>query len=748
MPLRGIYKCLVAAVGAAVFLTGALPAPAANVSIGATLGIGGRYRPDTWFPVTVTVSNKGSQVLRGQVEVLAKPLANQNQGRYLPRASALYAVPLTIPADHGAPHTVTVYVRGLDPVRDNLTVQFVDGQERGGGQVFADASVFSSAKTSAISGSQVNGSDLFLVGVTDDPNAYHFLRGSACGLLHTRSGPRTPETFPLQSNGTKRTPGALQVSSPAPGSLPDRPAGYSGVDAVLLRADTSLDQLTEPQTEALKDWVVSGGRLIITHGPADSVLQSSGLKDLLPAGFDGVARTVNMPSAGSITVAGLNPKRTSTVLITVGGVPIAVAGSYGAGRVTMAAVDLTSEPFQSAAQNSQVYLWRTIIGSGIDAPESLLAYTAQYEEGAVATYGGASHLTNAVLRIAAFDTPSTGFVALFLLVYVIVLVPLNYLMLKRMDRKEWAWISIPGLVLLFAGGTYAAGFLTRGSSQFINKVTVLETSAGQHIAGAYDAVGMFSSHHANYDLQISDPNALASIPSQSRYGYYGGSMDEVNTYSAARFLQTGSGTKILDASIDMWAMRTFDSQTVRDLGGAIDVTLKKKPAHGGYVGTVTNNTKFALTHCVILMTNQRHDLGTLAPGASSSIYLDPLPVIKAPKPAPGNGYPGYGGNTIIYGVGFTQLGTGGDQVNAPLEDRMLQGALRAYGEMATNDPNQYGMAGLNDEPIAPIGSSRDQATLLASSADPALSGPDIKVDGGSIAQHRATLIAVHIPLPK
>ena len=61
-------------------------------------------------------------------------------------------------------------------------------------------------------------------------------------------------------------PASVQAVAAAPAELPDKPAGYGGVDAVLLRADAPLDSLSEAQTDALKAWVAAGGHLIVCGG--------------------------------------------------------------------------------------------------------------------------------------------------------------------------------------------------------------------------------------------------------------------------------------------------------------------------------------------------------------------------------------------------------------------------------------------------------------------------------------------------
>ena len=89
------------------------------------------------------------------------------------------------------------------------------------------------------------------------------------------------------------------------------------------------------------------------------------------------------------------------------------------------------------------------------------------------------------MRAPALDAPGADVVGLFLLAYVLILVPINYLVLKRLDKKEWAWVTVPALVAVFAVTTYGVGYAAKGSSVFVNRAAVLETTAGERQAGLY-----------------------------------------------------------------------------------------------------------------------------------------------------------------------------------------------------------------------------------------------------------------------
>ena len=104
--------------------------------------------------------------------------------------------------------------------------------------------------------------------------------------------------------------------------MPDKPAGYSGVDAVLLRGDAPLDSLSEAQTDALKAWVAAGGHLIACGGADPTPLGDAFYAGLLPASVG--------PALG--TTLSLTPKPLPGVRVVAseGGHPTIVEGPWGA----------------------------------------------------------------------------------------------------------------------------------------------------------------------------------------------------------------------------------------------------------------------------------------------------------------------------------------------------------------------------------------------------------------------------------
>ena len=700
----------------------------------AVFGIAGRYRPGAWCPVTVTVRNPSSDGIAGQVQALAD--ANRNGGsgnRTL--GAALFARPVTVSAGTG-PQSFQLYTRGMDPGRDNVTVQLVEGRERGDGRALAQANTQDTKTAQAITGTAVSDADLLLVGLGGDPGAFVPLNGRQIGLAHQVGG------F-LAGGGNSGGQGAtVQVAEASGPDLPDKAAGYGGVDAFLLRSDAPLDALTEAQADALRGWVAGGGHLIVCGGVDPSRFSSAFYNGLLPAGI-GAARpgAVLLPGIGAVGALTLAPKPLPGVRVLVSapdGSPLVVAGPYGAGCVTLTAYDPTSSGFQSSSFDSGA-LWRTLLTVGPSASAAVLPHVAAREENYHPNYygGDTQLLSNAVMRGPSLDAPATEVIGLFLLVYLIALVPANYLILKRLDRKELAWVTIPALVLLFALGTFGVGYAAKGGTVFLNRAAIVETTAGRREAGVYAELGLFSPHRTSYDISLPGANGLAAIPNPglSFNNFRGGSNVDTQAYGLTKFVQSPEGASLLDTSVNMWAMRAFDVQATEDLGGTVDSTLTEQGGTGGsrVAGTVTNHLAHALTGCTLLHQGQWQTLGDLAPGAS-------VPVSATTFTANG-GQPG-----SLSGLPMSGRMSGND-AQGDIHDRM-QAALADYARSLGQQNGNNGPffnGGQIQTPNVYVPSS-GEALLLGWSDDPALAGPVPRVDGHAVHGNDISLVIIHLPI--
>ena len=76
------------------------------------------------------------------------------------------------------------------------------------------------------------------------------------------------------------------------------------------------------------------------------------------------------------------------------------------------------------------------------------------------------------------DLPDLGVLFGLLLLYIALIGPINYLVLRRLDRREWAWVTMPVLVGVFAVAAWALGVNLKGTDTIVNQLGIVRTATG------------------------------------------------------------------------------------------------------------------------------------------------------------------------------------------------------------------------------------------------------------------------------
>ena len=131
--------------------------------------------------------------------------------------------------------------------------------------------------------------------------------------------------------------------------------------------------------------------------------------------------------------------------------------------------------------------------------------------------------------------------------------PINYLVLRRLDRREWAWVTMPVLIVAFAAGAYGFGSLLRGSDLIVNEVAIVRGSPGATEGTAQIYLGVFSPSRGTYQLRVPG-GALLSSPTNG--DFLGGD----GTTATLDVLQ-GDPAQVRDLGVGFGSLRTVRAET-------------------------------------------------------------------------------------------------------------------------------------------------------------------------------------------
>jgi hypothetical protein len=526
-------------------LTPTTAAAQEDLSLEVRAGFDGFYKIDTWLPVKVTVANRGAD-LQGTLR-----LRDDNAGFGL--SNVRYRYPVELPGQSRKQFTLYVPLRG----QRRLVVELVDDQDT--------VLLSERANVSALGREE----DVLIGVVAKDPS-----------LLHRLSG--------LQSTNQR-----IGVAHLQPNDLPLHPRAWAGLDIVVFN-DIDSAQLTPAQQDALSSWLRGGGRLVVGGGP-NAAQTTAGLKHLLP--FSGVTmHTLPHPLIGLQNfirtpladrgpyIAAVPTDFTGNVLAQQDQLPLIIAVRRGLGQVYYLALDLSLAPLDILA--SQPQFFPRLIGP-LEARSHLVENFNAYT------------MRDSLALIPDQTLPSPYTVALYLIVYILAMGPVNYFVLRRMKRREWAWFSIPLIILVFSGFGYFSGFRLRGGRPLLRQITVIQADVGAPLSRIDSFIGIYSPYRADYDLKIEGRALVESLGSSG--------------IGSELTVTTGDSTTVENLRSDIGGMPSIVAHS-HAASPRITGNLRYNRASQRLSGTVINNTGHALANVLLVTDNQVLELGTLPSG--------------------------------------------------------------------------------------------------------------------------------------
>lgn len=426
------------------------------------------------------------------------------------------------------------------------------------------------------------------------------------GIVAERPGPLVAALGRLRDPAGPQ-PAVMQLTV---ADLPERPEAWSSLDRLVWQ-DVDAGQLSAEQLAALRTWLAGGGRLTIVGGSGGLGLLAGFPDELLP--FRPTVTIDVDPEAIASLVGGTLP-RGAQALPALAGSPSAgaraLAGSgdraiagdrpFGSGAVTLAGFD-PSTPWLAESTSVDV-LWASLVPARGTARTPLIV-------------GDDGILVSLLGSLPALALPSIGGLLLLLLGYILLIGPVNYLVLRRLDRREWAWVTMPVLVVGFTVAAFAIGFVLRGTDVIVNQIALVRAAPGTDAAQAQVYLGVFSPTRGSYEVGVPG-GALLSAP-----------------YSGEGFGQDGQGGQGLDvvqgdpARLRQLAVGYGTLRAVRAeapvLAPRIEADLHLEGDR--VLGTIRNTSALPLTKPAVVLGTAVVVLPDLAPGASAKVDLRSQP---------------------------------------------------------------------------------------------------------------------------
>jgi hypothetical protein len=419
--------------------------------------------------------------------------------------------------------------------------------------------------------------------------------------------------------------GVIRLAEIKPANLPDKPQGWETLDVILF-SDVDSGVLTAAQRSALEIWIAKGGTLITIGGPKwQSTVQ--GIQEFLPIQVSGTTRAggvpeitflpelIPSPDAAPFAEEAINILATgklsgdASILATQDGIPLVIERKLGTGRSIFFAADPGLAPYKDWIGMSTIY------GAILNLSHSQPAWTDGRWE--------MSSANQALTTIPELSIPSIFMICGLMAVYVILIGPINYIFLRTFKKREWAWISIPLIVVLVTMLSYIYGYFYRGRNPTLSRLTVIQAWDGVSLAEKDSLVGIYSPQRDTYTLESEDGFLL-----------YPHNIDDVNLQGKTSWLslQDGQHTSVPEIPIEIGGMKVIGTTGIT-APLQIDHTLMITFDNGNarISGTITNNSSSTISDLNLVTPARWKVVGDLAPGKSAEVNLPLMTTSSSPE---------------------------------------------------------------------------------------------------------------------
>jgi hypothetical protein len=296
--------------------------------------------------------------------------------------------------------------------------------------------------------------------------------------------------------------------------------------------------------------------------------------------------------------------RDGQVVVAAGDRPLIVIANRGRGRVTLLLFSPEREPFRSW-KNLPTF-WAKLAG----VPGDWYVSTDYRQLGGWSSDGifGAMIDTRQVHKL-----PVT-WLLLLLIVYLVVIGPLDQYWLKRINRPMLTWITFPCYVVLFSLLIYVIGYKLRaGESEWneLHLVDVLSKGDQAELRGQTYA-SVYSPSNQRYVLKGQEEFATLR-------GEFAGTMSVVQSDEKATFVQEGDGSFKAEVFVPVWTSQMLVSDWWQP--APVPLSVAVVPQGEQWQVTVDNRTEKGLANVHLVIEDRIVALGELPPRATKTFTV-------------------------------------------------------------------------------------------------------------------------------
>jgi hypothetical protein len=391
-----------------------------------------------------------------------------------------------------------------------------------------------------------------------------------------------------------------------------------------------LDQISPESDALLRKWVRGGGHLLISVGSEAAAFEQSRLAEWVrpivveghmpvrqlssleafagqnaPLKFSG---TVNCARLGRLPAANVVIRQTGSAL------PLAASVPFGFGQVTVIGVDIDSPPFLK---------W-TALKTVLEKLASNKAHSARgivRRQSQQLTHVGVTDLATQLQQthedFPAVQRPSYWWVMGLIFIYVAVIGPLDFVIVRRLFRRpELTWFTFPMLAgLAFAAAVWEGGRLNE-RDLLINQFDLVDIDSAGSFLRAQTWVSLYSPEHRRFSVAVAPElgGALGRqlperAPAQVQMGWVAPPENSVGglyrsgaaSFGGKEYRFAPAGVQVADLPVAQWSTKSLAAEwTEESVPAVVDCHLEAF-GPGQLKGTIAHHLAVPLEDCLLVV---------------------------------------------------------------------------------------------------------------------------------------------------
>lgn len=565
---------------------------AATLEVKATAGVSGKAKYQSVVPLQVTVKNNGAD-FSGDMAI--------NSSNSYEAASAL-VVPIDIAA--GEEKTFSFYLDGLADYSysDTDLFAFYEGNIEKGKKIAYKG-------TKRLQSNFLDPSSTFIYTLTDKSD-----RLSALLRL---------STFVAQSNVE-----VFNINQLKDYTLPEDSQGLAMANVIVVD-EVAIADLTQKQQEALLKWVQDGGTLLL--GAADQINATAGIfKEYLPLSLSQEMTAISAEALTKLSGGGIFTQPISVYAATSseGSLPVltennavlAAKKKVGSGEVIQTTFSLGDQPLASmdgyGALLAKVMNIQSISQQGMMRQGQSPLDQISYE------------LRTINELFPSFEV-SVSYMLIVIILYILIIGPILYFVLKKADKREHAWWIIPSISVVLSIVLFIVGAKDRIVQPQVQQSAFYKVNEDNSVNGYY--VESILTNRSGDFVVNADQNTTAVA--LRNYNNFTGTMGPLHESSYVK--ENASGSTLTLRDLSYWSVQSFGGKTsAQNIGKMdIDITLKNEQL----TGTVKNNFPFALKDVTLISGVKEVKLGDIEANGTLQVNKE-LKTTVLQKPSIFNNY--------------------------------------------------------------------------------------------------------------